>query len=60
MKNTNTKELCTTLEYGLIANSLDNRTKFYLLLDNLLKLEEACYELYEKEKKEEEQYKNEQ
>ena len=48
MKNTN--NLIMDMEYGILAANLDNRTKFYVLLDNLLKLEE-----YMKERQEEKQ-----
>ena len=51
MKNTN--NIIMDMEYGILAAALSDRTKFYMLLDSLLKLEEV----YEKQK---EQQNNEQ
>jgi hypothetical protein len=46
MKNIN--NLIMNMEYGVLASHLNDRTKFYVLLDSLLKLEEACEKMEEK------------
>lgn len=50
MKNTN--NIIMDMEYGILAANLNNRTKFYMLLESFLKLEEAYEKLKEQQKNE--------
>ena len=49
----NTKDLCADMEYGILASALNNRTKFYMLLDSFLKLEKYMEERQEEKQKNE-------